>query len=387
MASYPCDPLPHQPPGTNIVELNGHRRHCTYHYLGGSSIVESYEWVISTLAPPPDPDQFDTDIQLICHFLDQTWGFHLVETSCCAMGAAMVRFASAVDLDTAIGQSPYFIGDSTLCVIRHDRGINHRDCTFNMMVNYLLTAWRPEKVRESVSGFEKFLVWNKDVSNRARVLVKVRVPSLLDIPASHVMCENLDDVGHGQSWTCAVYILQADLLGAIGGDEDPIPPDGVLHPMPNALFGGVWVDADFQEDHMPEGRDDPVVDGNGVPMIPTPPISPDHKHGAAPAANHLQHAVEAMDCFVALQDMMSKLMVSAPDILNKLEGMTVTAAKCQMMDVTDEFGNIRKCRFFVYTEEQPAPFISNCTITEITEPTVDSTHNSITESIPMQPPP
>ena len=44
------------------------------------------------------------------------------------------------------------------------------------------------------------------MSNRARILVKVRVPDLLEIHVSHVICESLDDYGHGKSWTCAAYI-------------------------------------------------------------------------------------------------------------------------------------------------------------------------------------
>lgn len=114
----------------------------------------------------------------------------------------MVRFASACDLDTAIGLSPYFVGDSTLGVIHHDRGINYRDCTFThdawiMMVNSPLEAWRPDKVRESVNGFGKFLVRNKDMSNHARIFVKIHVPDLLDIPVSHVIYESLNDILHG----------------------------------------------------------------------------------------------------------------------------------------------------------------------------------------------
>jgi hypothetical protein len=41
-------------------------------------------------------------------------------------------------------------------------------------------------------------------------------------------------------------------------------------------------------------------------------------HGA-PTAN-AQPAVEAFECFIAMQDMMHKMMASAPEILKKLEG-------------------------------------------------------------------
>lgn len=242
--------------------------------------MEAHKWAIIVLAPPPDPNNYAADIQIIRHFLDHERGWRIMESSPFTMGAAMVHFASACDLDTAINQGPFFVSDSTLRVIRHNRGINYRDCTFThdawiMIINFPLEAWRPDKVRESVNGFGKFLTWNMDMTNRARILVKIRVPDLLDIPVSHVICGSLDDIGHGQSWTVAVYILHADLLGAIGGDEDPIPPNGNMHPMPGVPFGGIWEDADFDEQH--EQQNQPEID-NGVPMIQTPPQSP-NMHG------------------------------------------------------------------------------------------------------------
>jgi hypothetical protein len=80
------------------------------------------------------------------------------------------------------------------------------------------------------------------------VLVKIRVPDLLEIPISHVLCENADDAGHGQSWTVVNYILQANLITGEGADEDPLPPNGLNpHPMPNPPFGRIWNDADFVE--------------------------------------------------------------------------------------------------------------------------------------------
>ena len=82
---------------------------------------------------------------LIRHYLDHERGFRIAEVSRCGMGAALVCFQHSCDIGTAIANSPYFVGDSTLRVLRHDRGINYRDCTFShdvwiMMVNFPLEA-------------------------------------------------------------------------------------------------------------------------------------------------------------------------------------------------------------------------------------------------------
>jgi hypothetical protein len=167
------------------------------------------------------------------------------------MGAALVQFFDGFSRDSAIDRNPFFVGDSIMRVIPQNRGINYHNCTFThdvwiMMMNFPLEAWHVEKIRESVSEFGRFLVWNRYGSNRARVLVKIRVPDLLEIPISHVLCENTDDAGQGQSWTVVIYILQANLFAGEGVDEDPLPPNGMNpHPLPNLPFGGIWNDADF----------------------------------------------------------------------------------------------------------------------------------------------
>jgi hypothetical protein len=162
-----------------------------------------------------------------------------------------------------------------------------------MMVNYPQEAWLVEKVRESVSKFGYFLVWNRDISNRARILVKIRVPDMLNIPISLVLTENTSDEGTGHSWTVVNYILHANLLGANGGDDDHLPPDGGNpHPLPNLPFGGIWDDADFVHDVPPA---DQHVQAPEIPMVNTPPQ-------AAPAAD-IQPMIEVVDSFNALHVM------------------------------------------------------------------------------------
>jgi hypothetical protein len=109
------------------------------------------------------------------------------------------------------------------------------------------------------------------------------VPDILEIPISHVLYENTDEAGHGQLWTIVNYILQANLIGGMGGDDDPLPPDGANpHPMSNLPFAGIREDAEFHQnvnqdniihhaapaDNDGHGNAAPSVEGE--PMIHTP---------------------------------------------------------------------------------------------------------------------
>jgi hypothetical protein len=140
---------------------------------------------------------------LIKGYLDSQ-GHHNHHISRSGMGTALVQFVDVSTRDAIVARSPFFMGDSTLRVIKHNRGINHRNCTFThdawvMMMNYPLGAWTVEKVREAVSEFGRLLVWNRDTSNRARIIVKIRVPDILEIHIIHVLCDSTDDQGHGDS--------------------------------------------------------------------------------------------------------------------------------------------------------------------------------------------
>ncbi|KAM0917784.1 hypothetical protein ACQ4PT_009225 [Festuca glaucescens] len=261
MACYPCNPTPHLPPGTEIIEPSIHHRRRGYHIFSGVPLLNCDDWGIVVLEPPTDLEQFVEDAALIHEFLNAR-GHHVRQITRSGMGAALVQFSDVVACDTAIDRSPFFVGDSILRVIHQNRGLNFGNCTFThdvwlMMMNYPLQAWHVEKNRESVSEFGRFIVWNHDGSNRAHILDKIRVPDILEIPISHVLCENTDDQGHGQSWTVVNYILQSTLLGDASGDEDHLPPHGGNpHPFPNLPFGGIWNDATPEHDFAAPGQDD-----------------------------------------------------------------------------------------------------------------------------------
>lgn len=72
------------------------------------------------------------------------------------------------------------------------------------------------------------------------------------------------------------YVLQSKLIGGLGGDEDPLPPNGGNpHPLPNFPFGGIWDDM-MHEDNKAQGNvaadmGNVAPAADGEPMVHTPP--------------------------------------------------------------------------------------------------------------------
>jgi hypothetical protein len=155
------------------------------------------------------------------------------------------------------------------------------------------------------------------------------------------------------------YILQAKLIGGLGGDEDPLPPDGGNpHPLPNIPFGGIWDDLVHENNDMqdnvapnqgniaPGGNAAPAADGE--PMVHTPPQ-------ASVQSNHnqdIEPAVEAVDALAAYHSMLTDVLSTFPDALGKLGNENVTGARIQMIDVTAEEYSERKCVVTVFTAQQ-----------------------------------
>jgi ABC-type uncharacterized transport system permease subunit len=101
-------------------------------------------------------------VDIIVKFLYEQ-GFTIRSTSRSGMGTALLQFPNSLSLELAFTGSPYFIGDSVVRIVPHNRGLNYTDCTFThdvwiMMMNFPLEGWIVEKIHESVSSFGRFLV-------------------------------------------------------------------------------------------------------------------------------------------------------------------------------------------------------------------------------------
>ena len=119
--------------------------------------------------------------------------------------------------------------------IKHDQGINWRRAHLNRECWLLpvgpLDNISTEDISHMLCRVGKLLVWEKDPTNKARVLVKVRCTELVEIPKSIGLTDG--DSAESESWTFSVEILQQNLLGGGPPNEDPLPDDGVdTHPIP-----------------------------------------------------------------------------------------------------------------------------------------------------------
>lgn len=228
--------------------------------------------------------------------------------------AALVRFEGVIDRDSAIRNSPYFIGDTVLRVIEHDKGLNWRSATFThdvwlMLLNFPPECWNLNTIITTLAPYGRFLVWNRDDSNKARILVKIRAFDLDSIPGSIVVVQNFSAEGYGNSWSCPCYILNTNMLGAGAGDEDPLPPDGANpHPVPIIIDDfAMW-----QEDDAPAmapAMPPPANQNNEEPFLVTPPQSPAQVVNNAPVIEEPLDGIPAV-----IEPALPQMDEQAPDV-------------------------------------------------------------------------
>lgn len=122
----------------------------------------------------------------------------------CHLGQAYVRLSSASDRDALIRGSPHPWEGEDFTFVSHDDGRNHRSLQFNhecwlMLLGFPLNYWHRENIELAIATFGRLLIWERDDTNLARIIIKVRVLSLPEVPRFIVV---LDGEGfQGESWT------------------------------------------------------------------------------------------------------------------------------------------------------------------------------------------
>jgi hypothetical protein len=102
------------------------------------------------------------------------------------------------------------------------------------MVGPPLDHMNTEDLNACFHDIGTLILWERDPNKKGRVVAKVRVTDLVEIPKSIRFTEG--NRPESESWTFSVEVLQHNLLGGGPPDEDPLPGDGVdPHPLPNVL--------------------------------------------------------------------------------------------------------------------------------------------------------
>lgn len=114
-----------------------------------------------------------------------------------------------------------------------------------MLIGFPLDYWSLSYIHDAIKSFGRLLVWEKDINNLARIIIKVRVIDLELVPKSIQITDG--DGFHSESWTVLCEIIFQSLLGAgpLGedappadrGDSHPHPPQNWNHPLPEPGFG------------------------------------------------------------------------------------------------------------------------------------------------------
>lgn len=188
MASFPFDPTPFIPNGHQRINVAG--RPARIRILAGAVPVTHEEWAIATIVPMPNLRvQFNTIREVLSDFLTGVKHLGFSEISPCPFGQAFVKLDSVFDRDELVRNSPHQFTDVHVIFEKHNQGMNWRRLELSREVWILMCGFPFDRrsiheINNAVCKFGKFVMWDRNKSTRANLMVKIKVEELRDIPAS-----------------------------------------------------------------------------------------------------------------------------------------------------------------------------------------------------------
>jgi hypothetical protein len=187
MVNFPIDPRQFVPRGFEILQVPG--RTAVKRVVVARRPRAHKEFGIASITPfPPGQVPFANVAEILQEFLMHNQvGFRDIQE--CPLGAAYVRFNHVRDKDCLIRASPIPFGDVHVSFCKHNEGVNWRRFSFNrecwvLLVGPPLDYRFTEDLNATFSDIGKLLLWEKDEANLGRIIAKVRVSDLEDIPKS-----------------------------------------------------------------------------------------------------------------------------------------------------------------------------------------------------------
>lgn len=181
-------------------------------HLGTARSRNNEDVAIAVLVPAIAVCNFAPMADALHHYLVHSFRVRVSEISACPVGAAYVTFGSCVEREAPIAHSPHQFEPYSLSFVKHDEGINLRFAPLDkvcwiMLVAFPLDCYNVAAISQAVAGFGTLIHWHKS-SNKARILIKVLVPSSEAVPESLLVV--VGDEPGPFIWDVPCFLLRED---------------------------------------------------------------------------------------------------------------------------------------------------------------------------------
>lgn len=127
-------------------------------------------------------------------------------------GIGICEFVHPWDPDILVRSSPHQIGPHIVSFVKHDEALNCRRSPFTrtswvMLLGYPLDYKEHHFLQQECTPFGKLIHWHAMDHSWPRILIKVLIDDILEVPRSLKLKSGRFLDREGCSWTIHVYIL------------------------------------------------------------------------------------------------------------------------------------------------------------------------------------
>lgn len=165
----------------------GFRKPMSRVILGGPRWNQSNVAIASIEPLPLQQVSFQSIREILDDFLRvrRRVGVHSIQP--CHLGQAYVRFHFVHEKDFLIGGGPHEYGQYHISFTDHDKGWNNRQITMNckvwiMLLGFNIDYWTKADLKKAIAEFGRLIVWEEDPKYLGRIVAKIRVVDLSEIP-------------------------------------------------------------------------------------------------------------------------------------------------------------------------------------------------------------
>jgi hypothetical protein len=178
----------------------------------------------------------------ISEFLEEQFPVRILSAFPSPLGLGLFQFENPIQRNSLIAASPIPFGHGLIRVCKHDGARNLRACVYNrdcwiMFLAFPLDYQTVNFIRAAVAPFGRLIQWFEG-PNKSRVLIRCLVLTPERIPTSVIVSQGTMLGGNGRSWSVPVFILGGNFPDAFPGDEDPVPANGIPHPVHGNVLHG-----------------------------------------------------------------------------------------------------------------------------------------------------